>query len=189
VSENDAETYISERQALSAQHALENRKAVAERARARGIVLATHDDAEPAHIAEAVALGATISEFPTTREAAQAARAAGMTTVLGAPNVVRGGSHNGNVSAADLAAEGLLDALSSDYMPMSLIEAPFVLARTKGITLADAVALVTANPARMVRLDDRGRIAPGLRADLVRVRETSLGPVVRGVWREGERVA
>lgn len=186
---DEAEAYIRERRALSDRHAGENRKAVAARARARGIVLATHDDAEPAHISEAVALGATISEFPTTREAAAAARAAGLTTVLGAPNVVRGGSHTGNVSAADLAAEGLLDALSSDYMPFSLIEAPFALMRTRGLPVWQAIALVTANPARMAGFSDRGSIAPGLRADLVRLRETPHGVVVRGVWREGERIA
>jgi len=189
VSEADTETYIRERQALSEKHAPENRRAVAARIRARGIKLATHDDADAAQIADAVALGAAVSEFPTTHEAAKAAYVAGLMTVLGAPNIVRGGSHNGNVSAADLAAEGLLDALSSDYMPFSLIEAPFALARTHGIALPDTIALVTANPARMAGFADRGTIAAGLRADLVRVRETPNGVIVRGVWREGERIA
>lgn len=186
---DEAEAYIRERRALSDRYAPENRRAVAASARARGIVLATHDDADAAQIAEAVSLGAAVSEFPTTREAADAAHAAGLATIVGAPNVVRGGSHTGNVSAADLASEGLLDALSSDYMPLSLIEAPFVLVRTRGVALPDAIAFVTANPARMGRFDDRGAIAPGLRADLVRVRETPRGPIVRGVWREGERIA
>ncbi len=108
--------------------------------------------------------------------------------MLGAPNVVRGGSHNGNVAAAELARAGLLDALSSDYMPMSLIEAPFRLAQN-GMALPEAIALVTAHPARMVALTDRGRLAPGLRADLVRVRLDKGTPVIRGVWREGRRVA
>jgi alpha-D-ribose 1-methylphosphonate 5-triphosphate diphosphatase len=189
LSEAEGEAYISQRQSLSDAHAAANRKAIAARASARGIVLATHDDAEPWHIEEAVALGATISEFPTTARAAQAARAARLTTILGAPNVVRGGSHNGNVAAAELGAADVLDALSSDYMPMSLIEAPFVLARDRVMTLSAALALVTVNPARMAGFEDRGRLEPGLRADLVRVRETSGPPIVRGVWREGSRVA
>jgi alpha-D-ribose 1-methylphosphonate 5-triphosphate diphosphatase len=109
---------------------------------------------------------------------------------MGAPNVVRGGSHSGNIAARDLASRGVLDVLSSDYVPLSLLHAPFVLADDfDGISLPQALAMVTSTPARTVGLNDRGRIAPGLRADLVRVRRDDGVPVVRSVWREGRRVA
>ncbi|HVO15230.1 MAG TPA: alpha-D-ribose 1-methylphosphonate 5-triphosphate diphosphatase [Alphaproteobacteria bacterium] len=161
------------------------RRAIAEACRDRGIILASHDDATEAHIAEAAALDLAIAEFPTTVEAAQAAHRYGLATVMGAPNVVRGGSHSGNVSAVDLAAEGLLDALSSDYMPISLLHAAFLLHQRHGATLPQAVAKISANPAEMVGLDDRGAIAAGRRADLIRVAVEHDIPVVRRVWRGG----
>jgi alpha-D-ribose 1-methylphosphonate 5-triphosphate diphosphatase len=108
--------------------------------------------------------------------------------IAGAPNIVRGGSHSGNVAAAELIRDGAVDALASDYVPASLIEAAFACAGPAGITLPESVALITANPATIAGLRDRGRIAPGLRADLVRVREHEGIPVVRQVWRAGERV-
>ena len=113
-----------------------------------------------------------------------------MSVLMGAPNVVRGKSHSGNISARALAETGVLDVLSSDYVPASLLHAPFVLAdNVGGMDLARAIRLVTATPARTVGLNDRGRIATGLRADLVRVRRSGDVPVVRSVWREGRRVA
>jgi len=165
-----------------------NRRALLDMAKASGFVLASHDDSTPEHVDEAVADGLTISEFPTTLAAAAHARRRGMSVVMGAPNVVRGGSHSGNVAALDLAAEGLLDGLSSDYVPASLLHAAFVLHDRAGMPLPAAVATVTRNPAAMVGLDDRGDIATGLRADLVRVRQVGDLPVVRAVWREGVRV-
>lgn len=117
-----------------------------------------------------------------------AARARSMAIVMGAPNVVRGGSHSGNVSALELAQADLLDGLSSDYVPTSLLHAAFLLRDQADRVLRRAVAAVTANPADMVRLNDRGQIAPGKRADFVRVRNTDGVPVVLGAWREGERV-
>lgn len=112
-----------------------------------------------------------------------------MGTIMGGPNVMRGGSASGNVSAGDLARLDLLDALSSDYVPLSLIHAPFRIAADLGWPLERAVALVTSNPARMGGLQDRGAIAPGLRADLVRVQMGEAGPLVRETWRAGARVA
>ena len=111
-----------------------------------------------------------------------------MQVIAGAPNIVRGGSHSGNVSAADLVREGAVDAFASDYVPASLVEAAFMCEGETGITLPAAIALVTARPAQMADLPDRGRIAPGLRADLVRLRLHEKLPVVRQVWRAGERV-
>jgi alpha-D-ribose 1-methylphosphonate 5-triphosphate diphosphatase len=170
-----------------------NRRALLDRVAVRNVAghdlaLASHDDRTVEEIAENAADGIRISEFPVTMAAAKAAKQAGMQVIAGAPNIVRGGSHSGNVSVADLLREGAVDALASDYVPSSLIEAAFQCARF-GIALPEAVALITAQPARLAGLHDRGRIAPGQRADLVRVRLHETLPVVRQVWRAGERVA
>ena len=155
-----------------------------------GVTTATHDDATEAHIKEAITLGATISEFPTTVAAASAANNAGMSTIMGGPNVVRGGSHSGNVSAADLSDKGLLDALSSDYVPSSLLYGAFLLSDKQGLSLPDAIATVTTNPARMANFNDRGEIKAGLRADLIQVKRCTDGtPIVRKTFKLGERVA
>src|SRR5690606_13323475 len=135
----------------------------------RNILLASHDDTTAEHVADAFAAGCTISEFPTTVEAAEAARGCGMKIVGGAPNVVRGGSHSGGVSIADLAARKLLDVLSSDYVPASLLQAIAILGRTT-LPLHDAVGLATWRAADMLGLSARGRLAPGLRSDIVRFR-------------------
>ena len=169
--------------------AADNRRVLSALCAERGLAKATHDDATLAHIEEAVELGATIAEFPTTEDAAAAARRHGMAVVMGAPNVVRGGSHSGNISARGLASAGLLDILSSDYMPVSLLHGAFLLHSTVEMPLPEAVAKVSLNPARIVGLSDRGEIAPGKRADLVRVHVRDDLPVSRQVWRAGERVA
>ncbi|GJD54967.1 alpha-D-ribose 1-methylphosphonate 5-triphosphate diphosphatase [Methylobacterium dankookense] len=179
------ERKIREGRALSAV----NRPALVALAQARGIPLASHDDTTLDDVALSRDERVALAEFPTTRDAAEASHAAGITVIMGAPNLIRGGSHSGNVAAQDLAEAGLLSILSSDYVPASLMMAAFLLPeRVPGITLPEAVATVTANPARATGLDDRGRIAPGLRADLVRVRMAQGVPVVRQVWRAGERV-
>lgn len=167
-----------------------HRKAIAEVCRGRGLTLASHDDATLEHVAEAVDLGIHFAEFPTTLEAARASKEAGMMVLMGAPNLVRGGSHSGNVSASRLAEEGCLDILSSDYVPISLMGAAFQLHKGPlGMTLPQAVATVAGNPAKVAGLDDRGTIAVGRRADLVRVQDTDDLPVIRAVWREGRRIA
>ncbi|KRB93152.1 alpha-D-ribose 1-methylphosphonate 5-triphosphate diphosphatase [Noviherbaspirillum sp. Root189] len=155
--------------------------------RALPVPLATHDDTTTDHVAEGVAEGVSISEFPTTLAAARAARAHGLGIIMGAPNVVRGGSHSGNVSAAELARHDLLDVLSSDYVPASLLHAAFLL-QAQGFSLPKAIATVSHNPARMIGLSDRGEIAPGLRADLVRVRMMGGVPVVLAAWKAGRRI-
>ncbi len=165
-----------------------NRRAVIALARARGLPLASHDDTTLEHVAEAVNDGVTISEFPTSLEAARAAHAAGLGTIMGGPNVVMGGSHSGNAAARAVAAAGALDGLASDYVPMSLIQAAFLLHDEAGTDLAAAVATVSAEPARMVGLTDRGEILPGRRADLLWVKDYRHVPVIRAVWRAGERV-
>ena len=172
-----------------AEYAGPHRRWFADFARGAGIALATHDDTTVAHVDEAHALGASMSEFPTTLEAARRAKALGLATVAGAPNVVRGGSHSGNVSVLELARAGVLDVLSSDYVPASLLLAAWILRRDAGFSLPEAVAVVSRNPARACGFADRGDIAPGLRADLVRVREVDGQPVVREVFARGRRVA
>lgn len=162
-------------------------------ARDQGVVLASHDDTTRDHVDEAHAEGARISEFPTRIDAARHARGRGLSVVMGAPNVMRGGSHSGNVSALDLAREGLLDTLSSDYVPSSLINAAFRLCDAAHYPLPRAIATVAGNPARSLGLTDRGEIAVGLRADLAQVRlitapDGRSHPVVKAVWREGLRV-
>ncbi len=152
----------------------------------RDLALASHDDGTAEEIAENAADGITIAEFPVTMVAAEAARRAGMQVIAGAPNIVRGGSHSGNVAASDLLAAGVVDALASDYVPASLIEAAFML---DTVSLPHAIGMITAIPADLARLPDRGRIAPGLRADLVHLTMLGRLPVIRAVWREGARVA
>ena len=177
---------------LQAQRALTrdpNRRALLDRMRPIGTILASHDDRTVEEIAENDADGIRISEFPVSLEAAGEARRRGMLVIAGAPNIVRGGSHSGNVAAADLVRAGTVDAFASDYVPSALIEAAFAAVGQTGITLPEGVALVTERPAAMAGLLDRGRIATGYRADLVRVRVFEGMPVVRQVWRAGEQVA
>ncbi len=189
VSPDQMENYIAERLDLQAKHAATNKRSILALAQHLGVKLASHDDATAAHVDEAIDDGVTIAEFPTTREAAKTAHDNGLAVMMGAPNVVRGGSHSGNISAAEVASKGQLDVLSSDYVPSSLLAAVFALpGLVAGIELADAIRLVTANPAKAAGLADRGAIAIGRRADLVQVARSSGPPVVRRVWREGQRV-
>jgi alpha-D-ribose 1-methylphosphonate 5-triphosphate diphosphatase len=165
-----------------------NRRALLNRVSGTTIALASHDDRTVEEIAENAADGIRISEFPVTMAAALAAKQAGMRVIAGAPNVVRGGSHNGNVSASALVEAGAVDALASDYVPSSLVEAAFQIARDGRINLPDAIAMVSDHPAHMAGLTDRGRLQTGMRADLVRVRLHETLPIVRQVWSAGERV-
>ena len=160
---------------------------VLERVAARGLPVASHDDETAEQIAEHARLGIRISEFPVTMEAALAALALNVPVIVGAPNLVRGGSHSGNVSAMEIARAGALDTIASDYVPAGMIEAAYLCAPVIG--LAPAIASITANPARMCRMVDRGRLQAGLRADVVRVRHHAGLPFIRAVWREGARVA
>lgn len=182
------EAYIRHRIEEAGDRGETARRAIAALARERGLPLASHDDATPEHVEEAVSLGLTISEFPTSLAAGAAAGERGLRVVAGAPNAVRGGSSYGNVGALELAEAGLLHIFASDYVPASLLQALFLLAGLPGWDLPRAVATGSAAPAAAVGLDDRGRIAPGLRADLIEVGLAGDLPVVRRVWREGRRV-
>ena len=187
------EERVAMAQDAQARYAKPHRAYLTEYCQNNQIALASHDDTTVAHVEEAFAEGATVCEFPTTIAAAQAAKARNMLTIMGGPNVVRGGSHSGNVSAIELAKLGLVDILSSDYVPGSLMSATVRLTETTDLSLPQAVALVTRNPAKSIGLHDRGSLAVGLRSDFVQVRMINLPdgrhqPIVRAVWRGGVRV-
>lgn len=189
-SDAEMDAFIADRHREQALFSNRNRKAILERGREVGLAFASHDDATEAHVAESVTDGVSIAEFPTTMIAAERSHAAGLAVLMGAPNVVRGGSHSGNIAATDLAREGCLDVLSSDYVPGALIHAAFLLpSLADNVTLPQAIAMVSRTPARAAHLNDRGEIATGQRADLVRVRLHGDMPVVKGVWRQGARVS
>jgi alpha-D-ribose 1-methylphosphonate 5-triphosphate diphosphatase len=154
-----------------------------------GVPLASHDDTDESHVDEAAKHGIQISEFPTTRIAAEAARKAGMSIVVGAPNLVRSESHSGNVSACELAKLDLLDVISSDYVPSSSLQAAFLLHQRDSWSLPKALATVTSNPAAVVGLTDRGRIEIGKRADVLRVHVRGNTPAVVEAYVKGERVS
>ncbi|UWQ28180.1 alpha-D-ribose 1-methylphosphonate 5-triphosphate diphosphatase [Leisingera sp. M523] len=157
-------------------------------ARRFGAVLASHDDTTADQVAVSARHGISLAEFPTTIEAAQACHAQGIKVMMGAPNLIRGGSHSGNVAAHELAELELLDILSSDYVPAALLMAAVQLGELWG-DMARGLGTVTHAPADAVALSDRGRLETGKRADLIRFRLKAGAPVLRGVWSRGERVA
>ena len=174
-SDAEFDAVIAQRRADQQAFATPHREAIVKASRTLQLPLASHDDTLVTDVEAAVAEGVSMSEFPTTVEAAQAARQHGMAIIMGGPNMVKGGSHSGNVSAAELAQADLLDIFSSDYVPSSLLLATFMLAELAGWSLPKAVRTVTCNPARAIGLQDRGQVAVGQRADLLRVRMNRAG--------------
>lgn len=187
---SDAEfaAYVDRRRAVRDALGPKHRAEIIALCQDRRVPVASHDDRTADEVAEALAEGITISEFPTSMEAARAAHAEGMSVIGGAPNLVRGGSHSGNVAVADMAAAGVLDVMASDYVPASMLIGAFALHDDLGFSLPAAVATVSANPARALGLDDIGALAPGRRADVLRVKCHGRLPVVDMVWRDGRRV-
>jgi len=188
LTETEFQAHIESHQALGDRVRDSHQAAAVAAARGFGAVLASHDDTTADHVRDSSRHGATLAEFPTTLEAAQACRAAGIAVMMGAPNLIRGGSHSGNVAARDLAQAGLLDVLSSDYVPSSLLGGALMLGDLWA-DLARGIATVTAAPARAAGLADRGALLPGLRADVIRVRRIDQHGMVRGTWVRGMRVA
>jgi alpha-D-ribose 1-methylphosphonate 5-triphosphate diphosphatase len=188
IAPTDFETYITERQALGNRVRAAHEAAAVAGAKRLGAILASHDDTTADHVTSSAAHGAGLAEFPTTLEAARACRTHGIAVMMGGPNLIRGGSHSGNVSALEAAEAGLLDIISSDYIPASLLMGAIALARASG-DLPAGIATVTRNAARATGLTDRGALEPGLRADVIRFREVEGTPVVRGTWVKGKRVA
>jgi alpha-D-ribose 1-methylphosphonate 5-triphosphate diphosphatase len=187
VSDAEFAERIEHLQREQVRHARQHREAIVARSRHRGVPLASHDDTEPDHVHQARAEGMVLAEFPTTVAAALAARDAGIGIIMGGPNLVLGGSHSGNVAALDLARQDLLDVMSSDYVPASLVQSAFLLHDAAGWSMPKAVATVSRSPAHAVGLRDRGVIGLGLRADLVRVRTVAATPMVIETWAAGRR--
>ncbi len=183
----DFEAHIQNLYDLRARYGEAHEKVAVTEAQRFGAVLASHDDTTTAHVNTSADYGIRLAEFPTTVEAAEACRAQGIAVMMGAPNLIRGGSHSGNVAAETLAGLGLLDILSSDYVPASLFLAAIRLGEIWG-DMPRAIATVTAAPAKAVALQDRGQIAEGLRADLVRFRISGDVPLIHGVWSRGRQV-
>ena len=159
-------------------------RAIAQYCALHGVPLASHDDDTVEKVALMQGLGASISEFPVTLEAAQEAHRRGMVNAMGAPNALRGTSYSGNLSARDVHAAGLLDLLAADYHPSAMLPAVLVLARTDPNGLPGAARLATINPARSLGLEDRGEIREGLRADLMIADDSGVGHV-RAVLNKG----
>ena len=187
MSDEAVEAHFVTLRAIRARHGEAHERGAVERARALGARLASHDDTTPEQVRASAANGVRLAEFPTTMAAAEACARHGVAVMMGAPNLLRGRSHSGNVAAGDLAAAGLLDILSSDYAPSSLLAAAAQLGMEAG-DMAAGLAPATAAPARAAGLPDRGRLEAGLRADLVRFAMDGDAPIVRGVWSCGRRV-
>lgn len=190
VTEAEIDGFIQARIINQQQHAIRNRRHLVKLAQTQNISLASHDDATVDHVQEAVADGAEIAEFPTTLAAAKEAHRHGLKILMGAPNLVLGGSHSGNVSASELVDLDLVDIFSSDYVPQSLMQAMFLIARKYPHSLPEIAQRFTLRPAQAIGLDgDRGSLAIGKQADLVMVHEDGVVPRILEVRRHGQRVA
>ena len=166
-----------------------HRESLVALAHRKGIAIASHDDATSSHVDESITDQVSVAEFPTTVEAARLSHEASISVLMGAPNVVRGGSHSGNVAAEALAREGVLDILSSDYVPASLLMGAFELdRRIEGFGLVRALRTVTINAARAAGIADRGAIETGQVADMLRVRVVEGEPWVRETYCKGQRI-
>ena len=187
ISEAEFEDHVASQRAMTERLGPAHEAAAVEAARRYGAVLASHDDTEVDHVARSARHGAHFAEFPTTVAAAQACRDHGIKVMMGAPNLIRGGSHSGNVAAEELARGDLLDIVSSDYVPSSLLSAALMLGDLWG-DMARGIATVTAAPADAAGLPDRGHLVPGARADVIRVARLGSAGAVRGVWVQGRRV-
>ncbi|GGA45570.1 phosphonate metabolism protein PhnM [Okeania sp. KiyG1] len=190
ISEVEMNKYIAHRQGTQQQYAIKNRQALVELAKQNGISLATHDDATISHVQESLENGAILAEFPTTLEAAKEAHNSGLQVLMGAPNLVLGGSHSGNVSAMELVEQNLVDVISSDYVPRSLLQSIFIISHKIGKPLYEAMKLVTINPAKTINLShDRGSLEVGKRADLITVHDDGVVPHLTSAIINGRRVA
>lgn len=182
------EEFIIKQKENSERYSDEHRRTIVDMCRERNIAIASHDDATIEHVEESYQYGMSIAEFPTTEVAASLSHNRGMSVMMGAPNVVRGGSHSGNIAAHELAEKGVLDILSSDYCPASILHASFKLFQLDNdYDLPKAMNTVTLNPAKAAGLDDRGELAIGKRADVVQVNVHDDIPVINRVFCQGER--
>lgn len=188
LNDTELEVFIEKQKANSLQYSDQHRRQVVDMCQQRNIPVASHDDATVEHVEESSTFHMSIAEFPTTAVAAELSHQKGMSVMMGAPNVVRGGSHSGNIAAHELAEKGVLDILSSDYCPASILHAAFKLSQLDNdYDLPAAINTVTKNPAHSVGMDDRGELAIGKRADVVQLKVINDLPVVNRVLVEGER--
>lgn len=189
MSNDELEDFIVKQKTNSLRYSDQHRQDIVAMCQARHIPIASHDDATIEHVAESVKFGMSIAEFPTTAIAAEESHKHGMQVMMGAPNVVRGGSHSGNIAAHELAEKNVLDILSSDYCPASMLHAAYKLSTLDNdYDLSKAINTVTRNPAISANLMDRGEIAIGKRADIVQMKVIDELPVVGHVYAQGQRV-
>ncbi|MGH1392879.1 MAG: phosphonate metabolism protein PhnM [Trichormus sp.] len=190
VKADEIDEFILIRQHRQEMYAQKNRTALVELCKTQGIALASHDDATVEHVQEAVQDGAVLAEFPTTLEAAKAAHSSGLQVLMGAPNLVLGGSHSGNVSAMELVLQNLVDVISSDYVPQSLLQSIFIIAEKTGKPIYQAMQLFTSNPAKAINVfSDRGSLEIGKRADFITVHDDGIVPRLMTTICRGDRVA
>ena len=190
VPESKMDEFIQMRLESQHQHAVSNRQALVTMAREKGISIASHDDATVDHVQEAIAEGVILAEFPTTIDAAKEAHSNGLLVLMGAPNIVLGGSHSGNVSAMELVELDLVDIISSDYVPRSLLQSIFLISQQANKPLHEAIKLITLNPAKAINLDNKiGSLEVGKKADLITVCDDGIVPRILEVYKQGDRVA
>jgi len=189
MSEAEMNNFIAYRQETQQQYAPKNRQVLVDLAKQEKISLASHDDATINHVKEAVENGVVLAEFPTTLAAATAAHNSGLQVLMGAPNLVLGGSHSGNVSAMELVEQNLVDVISSDYVPQSLLQSVFLISHQTDKPVYEAIKLVTSNPAKTINLfEDRGSLEIGKRADIITVHDDGIVPHLTSVVINGIRV-
>ena len=182
--------FIQMRLESQRKHAVANRQALVKMTQDQGISLASHDDATVDHVQEAIAEGVVLAEFPTTIDAAKEAHSSGLLVLMGAPNVVLGGSHSGNVSAMELVELDLVDIISSDYVPRSLLQSVFIISQQAHKPLYEAIKLITLNPAKAINLDHQiGTLEAGKKADFITVHNDGIVPRILEVYKQGDRVA
>lgn len=190
VKADEVDDFIQQRLDNQAKHADANRQTLVQLANTHQVPWASHDDATVEHVQQAINESATIAEFPTSVAAAQAAHSNGLKVLMGAPNLILGGSHSGNVSALTLLEKKLVDIMSSDYVPRSLLQSAFMAAKALEQPLYETLKLITLNSATAIGLEgDRGSLTVGKRADLVMVHDDGIVPRIMEVYREGDRVA
>ncbi len=190
VSPEKMDEFIKMRLVNQRQYATTNRQQLVTMAQQKGISLASHDDATVDHVRDAIAEGVVLAEFPTTIDAAKESHSNGLQVLMGAPNIVLGGSHSGNVSAMELVKLDLVDILSSDYVPRSLLQAAFIISQQADKPLHEVIKLITLNSAKAINLDNEiGSLEVGKKADFITVHNDGIVPRILEVFKQGKRVA
>lgn len=188
MTDEEIEAHFDRLKKLQSENGKRHNDAASKKGREMGAILASHDDTTQSDVLASVEIGVGVAEFPTTLEAARACRTHGIGVMMGAPNLLRGGSHSGNVAAHELVEHDLLDIFSSDYAPSSLLAASVRLGLECG-NMAKGLAKATSAPAKAAGLTDRGELAIGQRADILRFKVVNTLPMTNGLWVSGNRVA